>query len=87
MPAKLWVGDCVIVRGTYKCYIECPKKDNYVTVWFIFEIHTEIVQHNQFFQAPIVEGSESQSGHIQNISSATNQHTLIIIFSQIRTQG
>ena len=35
MIATLRVGDCVLVRGTDKGYIECLNADNYVTVLFI----------------------------------------------------
>ena len=50
------VGECVIVRGTYKAYIECLNKDKYVTIWFIVGINIEIVPQNKKFQVPIVKG-------------------------------
>ena len=66
MPATLRVGDCVLVRGTDKCYIECINEDNHITVLFIVGINTEIVTQNKYCQVPIVEGTGSQSGHLFN---------------------
>ena len=43
MPELLLIGDCVIVKGAYKGYIECLNKYNYVTFWFIVGRNTEIV--------------------------------------------
>ena len=43
MPAPLRIRDYVIVRGTYKGYVEYLNKDNYVTVWFIVGKNTEIL--------------------------------------------
>ena len=42
MPALFLIGDCVIVRVTYKGYIECLNEDNHVTVWLIFGRNTDI---------------------------------------------
>ena len=42
MPVPLSIVDCVKVRGIDKVYIECLNEDNYVTVWFIVGINTEI---------------------------------------------
>ena len=70
------------MRCTNRGYIECLNKYNYVTVLFIFGINVDIVPHNQFCQVPIVEGIVSQSGHLLNISSATNQGTLLRISVQ-----
>ena len=82
MSETLRVGDCFLVRGTDKCYIECIKKDNYFTLLFIFCRNKEILPQNQCCQVPIVEGTISRSGHMHNISSATNQHNLIRISSK-----
>ena len=46
---------------------------------FIVGINTEIIPHNQCCQVTIVEGTGSRSGHMNNIYSATNQQTLLII--------
>ena len=35
MPISLCVEDCILVRGTYKAYIEHINEDNYVAVWII----------------------------------------------------
>ena len=70
---------CVIVKGTYKGYIKFLNKNNYVTVLFIVGRNTNIVPQDQFCQVPIVEGTGSQSGHLHNIYSAPNQHTLLRI--------
>ena len=70
------------MRGTDKGYTEYLNEDNYVTVLFIVGINTEIVPHNQCCQVTILEGTGSQYGHLRNISSASNQHTLIIISGQ-----
>ena len=43
MYAPLHIGDCVLVRGTDKGYIEFLNEDNYVTVWFIVGKNTVIV--------------------------------------------
>ena len=83
ITAPLKVGDCVLVKGTYKGYIEWLNKYNYVTVLFIVGINTKIVTKYQCCQAPIVEGTGSWFVHLGNISSNLNQHTLITISSQI----
>ena len=57
MPALLTFGDCILVRGTDKGYIECINKDNYVTVYFIVGRNTDIVTQNQCCQVPMVEGT------------------------------
>ena len=67
MPVLLRFVDCVVVRGTYKAEIQCPNKDNYVTVWFIVGINTEIVPQNQCFQLPIVEVTESHWTSAQDL--------------------
>ena len=87
IPAPLRVKYCVIVRGVDKGYIECLNKYNYVTVWFIVGRNIAIVPQKQCCQVPIVEGTESRYGHIYNIFSAPNQHTLIIIYNKRRTRG
>ena len=53
MTEFLRVGDCVLVRGTDKGYIECLNKYNYVTVLFIVGRNIEIVPHNQCCQVPL----------------------------------
>ena len=83
MPEPFRVGDFVLVWGTDKGYIECLNKYNYGTVLFIVGRNKEIVTQNQCFQVPIVESTGSRSGHLRNIYSATYQHTLLIIYSQI----
>ena len=45
------------MRGTYKDYIEFLNEYNYVTVWFIVGINTEISPQNQCCQVPIAEGT------------------------------
>ena len=55
MPAPLQIGNCGVVRDTYKVYKELLNKDNYVTVWFIVGINIDTVPHNQCCQVPIVE--------------------------------
>ena len=82
MPELLRVGDFILVRGIDKGYIECLNGDNFAAVLFIVEKNTEIVPQNQFYQVPIVEGTELLSGHLRNIYSSPNQHTLLIISSQ-----
>ena len=42
MPAPLSIRTCVLVRVTYKGYIECLNEDNHVTVWLIFGRNTDI---------------------------------------------
>ena len=71
------------MRGTYKGYIEFLNKNSYVTVLFIVVRNTNIVPQDQFCQVPIVEGIGSRSGHLLNISSATNQRTLLRISIKI----
>ena len=74
------------MRGTDKGYIECSNEDNYVTSFFIVGRNIEIVPQNHFFHVPIVEGNGLQFGHLRNISSDPNQHTLLRISIQ-RTQA
>ena len=75
MSAALRVADCVLLMGTDKGYIECLKKDNYVTVWFIVGRNTEILPHNQCCQVPIVEWTGLQSGHLRNITNCDRNMT------------
>ena len=83
MPEPLRVRDCVIVRGADKGYIEYINKDNYVTVLFIFGRNIEVMPQNECCQGTSLEGTGLKFGHVRNISSAPNQHTLLRISSQI----
>ena len=83
MPTPFRVRDYVLLRGTCRGYIECLNKYNNVTVLFIVGRNKKIVTLNQCCQALIVDGTESRFGHPRTISSTLNQHTLIIISSQI----
>ena len=85
MPELLRSRDCILVTGEDKGYIEFLNKNTYVAVLFIVGWTTDILPDNQFCQVPIVEGNGLQYGHLRNIYSAPNQHTLLRISSQ-RTQ-
>ena len=60
IPTLLPDGYCIIMRGADISYRECLNKDNYVTVWFIVGINTDIVPQNQYCQVIIVEGAVLQ---------------------------